>query len=141
MQMQDLTNDGMEPGQWADMFRTTRQEPELKLMQAVLVNALENLGSPKHGNDARLWLFDDSRKLFSFESICDYLHLDPDAVRSAAKAGKIRKGLSKHRMIEAVRGPLNRPIHIHVRRGRLCDAWKDSSNGPEKISGQENTDD
>ena len=68
-------------------------EPYRKLACAILIDAYEMVRDYANSADAaeRLkavkdWLWfesEDTEEVFSFENICSYLHLDPDAIREA----------------------------------------------------------
>jgi hypothetical protein len=67
------------------------QTPEMKLMAAVLKDAIDCYlkyvsakprRSKKRSNEAEQWFFsDDDDGLYSFQSVCDMLKLDPDYIR------------------------------------------------------------
>ena len=69
--------------------------PERRLLWAVLVQAVADLhlrrnagGRRRHGGDPTAWFLDrDDEWVFGFESICDELGLDADAVRTAIFGG------------------------------------------------------
>lgn len=81
--------DQIMPVQFHDTRNTQRTVDELRLLRAMVVCALEDLNRPtvtKHGerirNDALEWFASDETDWpFSFLRICQYLTLDPDAVR------------------------------------------------------------
>jgi len=72
------------------IFKRSIRDGEKKLMLAVIENAIEDfqkyvLASDKRGmelfQDAEQWILEtNSASLFSFESICVHLDLDPDYV-------------------------------------------------------------
>jgi|GEM_PF-4120183 len=81
----------LEPG-YGESARVDRtQEPELRLMSAVLKDALEHYARSPHGpgrkaalaREARAWVRDDSDSLFGFRSVCEHLEIDAAALRAA----------------------------------------------------------
>jgi hypothetical protein len=90
------------------IFKRSIRDGEKKLMLAVIENAIEDfqkyvLASDKRGmelfQDAEQWILEtNSASLFSFESICVHLDLDPDYVRRGFmrwKAAKLNGGLKR----------------------------------------------
>jgi len=75
------------------MLRKNTREGEVGLMLAVLGDALEYYQKYAMAKDARgkrlfgeaeEWIFEtNSEWLFSFENICEVLHLDPDFIRKS----------------------------------------------------------
>jgi hypothetical protein len=73
------------------VFKKNVREGELKLMLAVLENAIEDfqkyvLATDKRGKElfqeAEEWIMEaNSASFFSFENICEHLQLNPDYVR------------------------------------------------------------
>lgn len=55
--------------------------PEAKLCVAILQQAIADLGQPEQCEAACAWFLADEDWLFSFENICDVLHLSASAVR------------------------------------------------------------
>jgi hypothetical protein len=73
------------------VFKKNLREGELKLMLAVLENAIEDfqkyvLATDKRGKElfqeAEEWILEtDNPSFFSFDNICEHLQLNPDYVR------------------------------------------------------------
>lgn len=80
---------------WEGTKRQGYLEPERYLMLAVLKDALvdftKNAASRNQRfKSARSWLFDEqSDRLFSFESICEALNLDPSYIRRELQAREL----------------------------------------------------
>lgn len=78
---------------WDGMRRQDYLEPERYLMLAVLRDALldytKNVSTRNQRfRSARSWFFNEqSDRLFSFETICEMLNLDPAYIRSRLQAG------------------------------------------------------
>jgi hypothetical protein len=76
---------------WRQHRSNPIQQPELRLMMAVLEDALKcyfDYARRKNSRESKLfeeveqWLFFESNEeLFSFENICSVLHIDPGYVR------------------------------------------------------------
>ncbi len=63
--------------------------PELGLMRAVVRDAVDCIARPPHGSNSESeaayeWIFEDDRSWpFSFLNLCDWLGIDPIAVRES----------------------------------------------------------
>lgn len=87
------------PDQWLDLNRRSHDAPELRLIIAVLEDAMRcvsgrgNVGADwQHYNrhreeEARAWLKDDSQGVFSFRWVTQALGLDATAVRARVAHG------------------------------------------------------
>ena len=81
-----------------DLFKKITRDGEKRLMLAILENATEDfqkyaLVTDKRRRqlfeDAEAWIFDgDDHSLFSFESICEHLQLDPEYMRQGFRRWK-----------------------------------------------------
>jgi len=81
-----------------ELFRKITRDGEKRLMLAILENATEDfqkyaLATDKRRRqlfqDAEAWIFDgDDHSLFSFESICEHLQLDPEYMRQGFRRWK-----------------------------------------------------
>jgi len=99
--------------------------PEEKLMFAVLTDAILCLqlhnDSESRRNQAlfkraRAWIFDDrSDSLYSFESICEVLRIDPSYLRSGLKRW-LTEQVSVRRRRRRLREPLRHPYRIRNQR-------------------------
>jgi len=71
---------------WATMTPKDFSQPEKDLMLAVLTDAIRDYRSNLSAcnarfREARRWLFGPNESLFSFESICEILELNPALIR------------------------------------------------------------
>lgn len=113
---------------FASMRKKVPQEPEYRLIVAVLQDAIEcfqkHLFARDHKarhlfEDAAEWLASDDREWpYSFISICDVLNLNPDYVRSGLQAWQERQLAGK----------------AHPRLVQLYDRRKDSFDTVRKAS-------
>jgi len=91
-----------------DLFKKITRDGEKRLMLAVLENATEDfqkyvLATDQRGKqlfqDAEEWILDtDTSSLFSFDTICNHLELDPTYMRQGLmhwKAAARQNGQSK----------------------------------------------
>jgi hypothetical protein len=80
---------------WETVIRKNYSQPEKELMLAVLKDAIMNYKKRMHlGNalfkEAETWLFERERDwLFSFETVCAVLGLNPGKIRSELIAWKL----------------------------------------------------
>lgn len=89
--------DSLLPGQFAELFRSTQyRSPEVRLVIAVLEDAIRtffryrscrNREERRAFNEVEAWFFTPSEDgVFSFENVCEVLHMN---------AGYVRRGLLK----------------------------------------------
>ena len=89
------------PGQFfASMRKRVPQEPEYRLIVAVLEDAIECYQKHLLARDAKArqlfeeteeWIESDDRRWpYSFVSICDILNINPDYVRQGLRSWKVR---------------------------------------------------
>ena len=72
--------------------RSVARMPEMDLAEAILVQAMIDYFNTKELFDfksrriyreVKAWIFNNSESIYSFQNICHFLNLDPDAVREA----------------------------------------------------------
>lgn len=122
--MEELqTANRQDPVTGDDAFDLALREPELRLMLAVLEDAIvqfqKGLDSPspvrrRRFREVGTWV--ESRDFdspFSFENVCEALRLDPDYIRDGLTAAKVRtlvaKGGIPHRRVRRSIGDDHRP--------------------------------
>jgi hypothetical protein len=69
-------------------------EPERNLLRAVLMSALNDVNAEgSRGEEAKLFFLDsDEHYIFSFQSICQFLSLDPGTILKVTGLEKERSG-------------------------------------------------
>jgi len=100
--------------------RDAQTEPLRRLMAAVLCEAINRFQrnlfqTSLYGRcefvEAEFWLFkDQSKALFSFNNVCDFLSLDPQHIRrqlSSRRRGQVRAPSSTEATVKTPRGDLN----------------------------------
>lgn len=69
-----------------DLAAFDESEPEKKLLRAIIVSALSDIRSTgiESRQATQFFLSPEDDYVFSFRSICDYLHLDPKKILTVA---------------------------------------------------------
>lgn len=131
------------PSQWRDLSRTVTHAPELRLLRAVLDDALYCLMSyagSSHTRAQRLfteayeWVMsDDDHYLYSFCSICSYLDIDANYLRPGIQRWLAQRPCGYRRRYDLA---YQKKTHVHFRIGRPSRenqvAWQQKVRGCEQ---------
>lgn len=123
-----LETDALAFERYQGVFQGIPLSPEKRLILAVLDDAVQSYVAglrPRNGkeqrrfDEAQCWIMKaEPGWVFSFESICDQLGLDPDYLRSGLE--KLRAEANRDRRVRAASGNRLRHARAPIRRGSFA---------------------